>query len=210
MLLNNLLFIITILFSPFQGSSDSSGKGIREANNASIRWTIEKSSRLSVKGQSNVNTFSCDINGYYVPDTIVGSNNGPADKPVKLTGSMTLEIFRFDCHSRMITNDLRKTLKAEQHPTMTIRFLSLERIPVFLGNTDLLKGWVEIQLAGQCKRFEILYSFVRAAPDTIILNGAKTFAFSDFKLVPPKKLAGIIQIKDEFNVNFRLTLNALN
>ena len=208
MLLSNFLLLLSFLFSPLQGSADSSGKGIRTNNNV-IRWTIEKSSRLSVKGQSNVNNFSCDINGYFIPDTIMGSNNGSADHPVKLKGSMTLDIFRFDCHSKLITNDLRKTLKAAQHPRMTIRFISLERVPVFLGNTDLLKGWVEIQLAGQVKRFEILYSFIRTSPSTIILNGERTFCFSDFKLTPPKKLAGIIQIKDEFDVNFRLTLNML-
>src|SRR5687767_11293091 len=105
-----------------------------------VRWAVEKSSTLRVEGTSNVNNFRCDMKGYYQTDTITGFEEGAASKPVRLKGAIVVDIFRFDCHQRMITNDLRKTLKADQYPRMTIRFLSLEKMPEFIGNTELLKG----------------------------------------------------------------------
>jgi hypothetical protein len=176
----------------------------------SVKWAIEKTSSLRVEGKSNINSFRCDMQGYYHTDTITGFEEGGNVKPVRLKGAMVVDIFRFDCHHRMITSDLRKTLKAEQYPKMTIRFLSLEKMPEFIGNTELLRGLVEIELAGTKKKFDILYSFVRPGGKAIILNGGRTFSFADFKLVPPKKLAGMIQIKDSFDVNFRLMLTPLS
>jgi hypothetical protein len=173
----------------------------------SVKWIVEKTSTLRVEGESNLNKFKCDIEGYYQRDTIVCFDNGQVNKPVQLRGSLKIDIFKFDCHNKLITSDLRKTLKAEEHPKLVIRFLSLERVPVFNGNTDIIKGLVSVQLAGTSKTFEILYSFIKPGSSTIILNGGSTFMFSDFNLKPPSKVGGFIKIKNEFDVNFRLILN---
>ena len=109
----------------------------------------------------------------------------------------------------MITKDLRKTLKAEEYPKMTIRFLSLQAMPVLLNKTELIKGWVEVELAGVVKRFELSYSFSNNGQGDIQLDGGRSFNFSDFKLSPPKKMAGLIKIKDAFDVNFQLILRAV-
>jgi hypothetical protein len=173
----------------------------------SIKWSVERTSTMRVEGASNINTFRCDIVGYYNRDTIVCVRNGQANKPVQLSGSLKIDILSFDCHSKLITKDLRKTLKAADHPKLIIRFLSLERMPVFDGNTDIIKGLVRVELAGTSKTFGILYSFIKPGSSYIIMNGGRVFNFSDFHLKPPSKVAGIVKIKDEFEVNFRLILN---
>ena len=205
-LLTKLLFTTAAVVTSVLHTADAGGS---YNSRPTVKWAVEKSSTLRVEGSSNVNTFRCDMQGYYQTDTITGFEEGVSSKPVRLRGAIVVDVFKFDCHQRMITNDLRKTLKADQYPRMTIRFLSLERMPEFIGNTELLKGLVEIELAGTKKKFDILYSFVKPGGKTILLNGGRTFTFSDFKLSPPKKLAGMIQIRDKFDVNFRLTLTPL-
>jgi hypothetical protein len=205
-LISKLLFTAAALITTSLRAGDS---GSNNNSRPTVRWAVEKSSTLRVEGSSNVNTFRCDMQGYYQTDTITGFEEGTALRPVRLKGAIVVDVFRFDCHQRMITNDLRKTLKADEYPRMTIRFLSLERMPEFIGNTELLKGLVEIELAGTRKKFDILYSFVKPGGKTILLNGGRTFSFSDFKLSAPKKLAGMIQIRDRFDVNFRLILTPL-
>lgn len=174
-----------------------------------IKWAIEKTSTLKVAGKSNVNEFTCNIAGYYQPDTLsyTEDDNG---KAVRLNGCLEIDVFRFDCHNKMITQDLRKTLKAENYPTLIIRFVSLERTPSFQNITQKMKGWVEVELAGVRKTFQINYEFVRKSNDTYVLNGSRVFCFSDFNLAPPRKLAGAIKIKDEFSVDFSLRLLPLN
>jgi hypothetical protein len=46
----------------------------------------------------------------------------------------------FDRRSKMITDDLRKTLKAEEYPTLAIRFLSLERTPGLQARPSQCRG----------------------------------------------------------------------
>ena len=172
-----------------------------------VKWVIEKSSTLRVDGKSNVNSFTCNIDEYNASDTI-SLTNGSA-MSIKLSGKIQMEIVSFNCHSRMITRDLRETLKASAYPKMTIRFLTLQWMPALRGEKEFIKGWVEVEVAGVVKRFELCYSFSNDGPGHIQLDGGRTFNFSDFKLSPPKKMAGLIKIKDAFDVNFQLILRTV-
>lgn len=174
-----------------------------------VKWAVEKTSTLKIAGKSNVNEFACSIAGYYQPDTISYVED-EAGKAVRLNGSLQLDVMRFDCQNKMITADLRKTLKAEEYPKLTIRFLSLERTPSLQGNLQTMKGWVEVELAGTRKTFQVAYQFSKGANNTYILNGKRTFCFSDFKLIAPRKLGGAIKVKDEFAVDFNLRLLPLS
>jgi hypothetical protein len=172
-----------------------------------VKWVVEKNSTLRVAGKSNVNSFTCKINVQAEKDTITCVNN--PSKSISLSGDIQIDVISFDCQSNLITRDLRKTLKADQYPKMIIRFLTLEGMPVLQNKTELIKGWVEVELAGVVKKFELCYSFSRATSGYIQLDGGKSFSFSDFKLSPPRKLAGLIRIKDAFDVNFQLILRSL-
>jgi YceI-like protein len=172
-----------------------------------VKWTVEKNSTLRVQGKTNVNSFTCNINEYAKKDTIICIND--PDKPISFTGEIQMDILSFNCHSSMITKGLRKTLRADEYPTMTIRFISLQFMPLQQNKIELIKGWVEVQLAGVVKRFELSYSFLQSGSDYLQLNGGRSFRFSDFKLSPPQKLGGLIKIKDDFDVNFRLILRTI-
>jgi hypothetical protein len=172
-----------------------------------IKWVVEKSSSLRVAGSSNINNFTCNIYEYIDKDTIVFAKD--PSRSVKLSGEIQMDILSFDCHSKMITKDLRKTLKAEQYPKIVIRFISLQSMPLMNMEKEYIKGMVEVQLAGIIKRFELQYIFLKSGPGILKLNGGRRFQFSDFKLSPPRKLAGLIKIKDGFDVNFQLNLRSL-
>jgi hypothetical protein len=197
--------LMTILFftSSFKDTVDTGTKP-----RTVVSWTVEKTSTLKVAGRSNVNEFFCDINGYYKPDTIHCSSSGNEGQ-ARLSGSLELDVFKFNCHSRLITNDLRKTLQANTYPRMTIRFLSLEHVPDFQSDVQCMNGSVEVEIAGVVKKFMIPYEYYKTSSSVFLLNGTKTICFSDFNLKPPRKLAGMIQIKDEFVVDFRLVLRAI-
>ncbi|MDB5191015.1 MAG: hypothetical protein JWQ96_578 [Segetibacter sp.] len=172
-----------------------------------VKWVVEKNSTLRVEGESNVNKFTCNINEYAKRDTIFVSGN--QSKQVKLSGRLQMNVMDFNCHNSLITKDLRKTLKSKEYPKMNIHFLSLECMPGFQSKCEYIKGWVEVELAGVRKRFEMNYTFSKDGTSLIKLNGGRNFCFSDFKLSPPQKLAGLIKIKDEFDVNFQLVLRII-
>lgn len=169
------------------------------------KWAVHKSSTLRIVGSSNVNKFACEIPGYNKIDTIFCPKDD-AKKPVPLQGSLSIDVMQFDCHNKFLTNDLRKTVKADKYPLLVVRFLSLTRAPLITQNRDQIMGIVEVELAGKTKRFELAYSFVKNENAQIELTSSRVFYFSDFELTPPRKLGGLIKVNDIFNVDFRLIL----
>ena len=171
------------------------------------KWVVEMNSTLRVQGKTNINTFICNNNEYAKKDTI--SCISDPSKSLSFTGEIQLDILSFNCHSKMITKDFRKTLKYDEYPIITIKFISLQYMPLLQNEIKLINGLVEVQLASVVKRFELSYSFLQSGSTYLQLNGAHSFRFSDFKLTPPRKFGGLIRIKDDFDVNFQLILRTI-
>jgi hypothetical protein len=166
-----------------------------------------KGCSLKVDGTTNVNSFSCIIKNYSKPDTILVNRN--ASQHVKLNGNIRLEIQNFNCHNPVMTSDLRKTLKAKEHPHLVIRFLSISQYPATTVN-KASKGIVSIELSGITKLFEVDYQVVSADIDHINLIGSRKINFSDFKIVPPSRLGGMIRTNNEINVVFDIKMKVLD
>jgi hypothetical protein len=179
---------------------------VKEANMK--RWVITSGCSLKVDGKTNVNEFSCAITNYSQPDTIRASWR--TNEPVQLNGSIRLDVQRFDCHNPVMTADLRKTLKAKEHPNLGIRFLSIAQYPDPGSRQKTTKGVVIIELAGVSKKYEVNYSIVSAANNYINLVGSREVHFSDFGIKPPRKLGGMIQTENELSVVFNLRMKVLD
>lgn len=110
----------------------------------------------------------------------------------------------------MMTRDLRKTLKESQFPRLYIRFLSLSEMPQLRPEPQQVTGWVNIELAGATKRLEINYQVSMDDQKVIHLLGSRNINFSDFNLVPPRKLGGMIKTNDQLTVAFHLRMSAVN
>ncbi|MES2810346.1 MAG: YceI family protein [Bacteroidota bacterium] len=172
------------------------------------KWVITQNSSLSVNGTTNINKFTCDIPSYGQTDTItlVKSRNY---KSVVLSGSIGLKTQSFDCHNAMMTRDLRKTLKANQYPILRIRFLSISNLPVLTNRPEPITGLVAIAIAGVSKQFEVNYQIAVDEQNTIHLLGSRDVNFSDFELIPPRKLGGMIKTNDKLSVAFHLKINPI-
>jgi hypothetical protein len=174
------------------------------------KWVIHKSSSLEVKGSTNVNTFSCIIPNYSAPDTLIISNAKNNLGAIPLTGEITLSTKSFDCHNPMMTAELRKILKGDQYPKFHIRFISLNKLPVLFSEKEIINGWVEIELANVTKRMEIDYQLSKDAQKNIHLTGNRVLNFTDFNIIPPRKLGGMIKTNNKLNIEFHLHLKTIN
>lgn len=171
-------------------------------------WVVMQGSSLSVNGTTNINSFQCDINNYNLPDTIILLRGMPKGQLLPMNGKLNLEIEAFDCHNRMMTSDLRKTLKAKIYPILSVKFISVNSFPDFKNPTKI-SGQVEISLSGVNKRFEINYLFTGDEKQEVHLKGNQKIHFSDFNLIPPSKLGGVIRANDELLVEFKLHLKPI-
>jgi hypothetical protein len=187
-----LLFLLNASFNPFEKTSFQTEK---------MRWICVKGGSLRVNGSTNVNKFNCDIKGYSNPDTLIVYKTVAG---TQLEGTVNLDIGHFDCHNSIMTSDLRKTLKAKEFPLLKIRFLSLSKFPGLKPLQEDVKGLVEIQLAGVTKRFDVAYK-ISMGPDKIIhLVGTRNVNFTDFSIVPPRKMGGMIKTDNQLAIEFKL------
>lgn len=192
-------FAVTLLFIAATNGRESD----------KIKWAILKDCTVKVNGSSNVNKFSCGIPDYPDPDTLTCYKSGTNDMPVTLSGRMSLPVLSFDCQNSMMTSDLRKTLKSKEFPRLVISFLSLGKYPELKANQENIVGTVNIELAGVSKKISIYYKISMDDQKIIHLTGSQSIRFSDFNLVPPRKLGGMIRTNDKLEVTFHMNFRMI-
>lgn len=171
------------------------------------KWVIATGCSLKVDGSTNVNKFTCAISNYSKPDTIlVTQSNRPV---VQLTGSMELDVNRFDCFNPMMTADLRKTLKAKEFPHLVIKFISINHYPLSTEANTVTQGIVVIELAGISRTYSVNYRIISASRNFVNLVGFQQLKFSDFKITPPRKIGGMIKTNNELTVVFDLKMKVI-
>lgn len=169
-------------------------------------WVVMRSSKLIVNGSTNVNKFKCDVSEYVPIDTIGCTRINAKDKGVTMYGGLRIDVTGFNCHNPMMTADLRKTLKAKEHPVLFVRFLNIARLPELKQQTEQIQGWAEIEIAGVIKKMEMTYTVSSPNSNLVILRGRRQLLFSDFGIKPPTRLGGIIRVNNELDVEFILHL----
>jgi hypothetical protein len=175
-----------------------------DSNEPMSKWVVLQGSSLTVNGSTNVSNFQCEIADYSMPDTVTCFKTSKLQS-LPMNGKLNLDIESFDCHNKMMTSDLRKTLKSKAFPKLTVRFISINSYPNFKNPTKII-GVVDIGLAGVVKRFEINYVFSQDNANIVHLKGNRNILFSDFNLIAPSKLGGVIKAKDELQVEFKLNM----
>lgn len=174
----------------------------------SQRWVIDSNSRLVINGQTNVNRFTCKTDCYGNNDTLEYSVDTGSCTMVFSRNTILLPVNSFSCGSEMITNDFMEMLNLKKYPDMKIRFLSLDHFnhPV---STTRAAGNVKITLAGITKTYNVIFSVSPTGKESFLLTGKQTVCFSDFNLIAPRKMMGLIQVKEDLEVEFFLKLRSL-
>ncbi len=170
------------------------------------RLIVLPTSKLSIDGKTNINSFTCAIAQYCGTDTLVLHEGGRNTRPVFVKGSVGLDASTFDCGMAIMTSDFRNTIKSNEYPAIVIDFISFERTPSYAQKKEKFKGILKISLAGITRLFEVDCSIEAKPNGQIHLMGGRGFTFSDFGLVAPSRMMGTIKVQDDLNVTFHLVL----
>jgi len=170
------------------------------------RLIVLPTSKLSIDGKTNVNSFTCAIAKYTGTDTLILQEGGKKIRPVFVKGSVGLDASTFDCGMAIMTSDFRKTIQSDKFPAIVIDFISFERTPSYAQGEEKFKGILKISLAGVTKLFEVDCSIETESSGLIHLKGGRNFTFADFGLTPPSRMMGTIKVKEDLVVNFHLVL----
>lgn len=103
----------------------------------------------------------------------------------------------FDCGNKGINQDFHDLLKSDQYPEIL-----LEINQVKLRTKEFGVATICITMAGKQKYYDVP---INIKDEHIAqFQGELELNIQDFNLEPPKKLFGIIVVKDEIEINFDL------
>lgn len=171
------------------------------------KWLVTAESRLEISGSSNINTFQCRNLSYAGSDTLY-EKRGAASHSSLLNGIIRLKAEKFDCRNKLITNDFRRTLNAEEYPEIKVRFLCL-RTNKNTPGWGPVNGEVEITIAGVSRKYDIDCQFLQSGNGKAQLKGEKIVRLSDFGLEPRPKVLGMVKVDDTVKVDFHLIIKYL-
>jgi hypothetical protein len=171
------------------------------------RWIIDPQSRLSIHGSTNVNSFQCNLRQYSNNDTLEYVSNAESIDLKFSRNRMRIPVKGFNCGNNQITRDFLHALKSDTYPHLEIFFRSFKNHSI--RNNSYIDGVVDITLAGATKRYVVKYFVRKPSEDVILLTGTQAVNFGDFKLNPPQKMMGLIQVQECLEVEFNLTLKCL-
>lgn len=170
------------------------------------RWVIQPKSTISVSGTSNIKDFTCRIEGHMPNDTLAFHLAPEAQIIVFRQQTLHIPLEPFDCGNRIIRNDFLKTLKSEVYPYFKLQLHDLRLSDSKYWWQDTLTGAINITMAGKSMRYKMNYQLHIYSRHLIELAGEQTFQFSDFNLIPPQRLAGLVKIDNTIQVSFRFIL----
>ncbi len=107
-------------------------------------------------------------------------------------GGIRLKVQGFECGNELMNRDFSKTLKQDEFPDITLTLIDLTGENSDMG-LSVLAGEVDVEMESLSDgRKRIL--------------GSQPLAFSDFGIVPPRRLLGMVRVENEINVDFSLII----
>lgn len=144
---------------------------------------------LEINGWTNINTFKCSNTKFQSPSSIYSFTG-------KNLPNLIFKMDDFDCRNKMMTSDFRKILQSDKYPNLTIKFIEFTKT-----SSDRFNAILEVKMMTVSRKYQIEFSMYNNN-----LVGNKRVRFSDFKIIPPKKMGGMVYVKDELDLFFSLSV----
>jgi hypothetical protein len=149
----------------------------------SASYCFSQVNNVVVNGTTNINTFKC-VNDKFNP-----ASDSYSFKKNQLP-HLQLSVNDFDCNNRIMTNDLRKTLKADQFPVMSVKFLTFIKV-----SEQQYRAYIEVKLVGKTRYYTTDFHPIENS-----FVGREYVKFSDFGITPPTKMGGLIVVHDDLDL----------
>lgn len=188
-----ILFLILIL----------SCFGISRAQNGSEKISLEilPDSKLNITGDTNIRDFECIYNPALLPsyNELKFRKNG--NSILFDNALLKLSTRGFDCGSRGINKDFHSLLKTSEYPEIHLELKKLQ-----IESPEKAIAEMLISIAGKKKHYSVPVELVEGAisgyKGNLVLN------IRDFDLEMPRKMLGLIVIKDDIEISFNLKVLA--
>ena len=121
---------------------------------------------------------------------------------------LAVPITTFRCGNRVMESDMRRALKADQHPTVRFAFRKLRGGIRHDLDTGLYHAAIagDLTLAGVTRTIQLDVSAERLSRRSFRIRAVLPLRMTDFGVTPPSALFGAIRARNGLTVHFDLTL----
>lgn len=187
---NALLLVMLMFLSAFTNAQE-------KIENITIKILPE--SRLNITGDTNISAFTCVFDTGYLKKAQNIRYSGNRSHLQFKDAILTLNTKGFDCGNRRINKDFHDLIKSDRYPEI---YLELKEITMQPREVAIARALITI--AGIQREYKL--------PVTIVdgkiakYTGKLKLDIKDFNLEPPKKLFGMIVVKDDIEIDFNLVV----
>lgn len=163
-----------------------------------VTLSFTPKSTLIIKGKSNVHQFECDYNTYELSDSLKVNFKKNDNTVVFENTQLLLEKTEFDCGGRGINKDFHKLLQTKDFPHIK---MNLKKVALSGKNT--VNAEVSFTICEITKNYSVPIS-ISQHQNKMNFKGDIALSLHDFHLTTPKKIMGLIKVKDTIIVNINL------
>lgn len=171
------------------------------AGNDPFSAVVSSSLTLKINVRTNINSFICNYNSL-INDTIPYIYNTKNNKYYLSESKYQIPIKNIDCHNSIMNDEMQEMFNASKNPNIIIKINN-----IYIDKKALNDGKVQLSLT--INNVENLYyvNFKFDNKNNIsIISSDISINLSDFKVIPPSKAFGLIQVENTININFALNL----
>lgn len=151
--------------------------------------------QVHIEGKTNVNSFHLEYREdefCRVPGDLNAENaNLEIDIPAA----------QVEADSQAMLKDFLELINAAEYPNISIE---IARNEVRFQHAEEEMKMIELSLNGIKKQFECTTYTQACFGDQWCLNGQLKIRLTDFDIEPPHKFLGLVKVKDEIFINFRI------
>lgn len=163
-----------------------------------VTLSFTPKSTLIIKGKSNVHEFECDYNTYELSDSLRVNFKKHDNVIVFENTQLLLEKTEFDCGGRGINKDFHKLLQTKDFPHIK---MNLKKVS--LSGKNAVNAELSFTICEITKNYTVPISILNQH-NKMIFKGSIALSLQDFNLTTPKKIMGLIKVKDTIVVDINL------
>jgi hypothetical protein len=159
-------------------------------------------------GKSNINSWTCATSVFEVTLDVDSIAQGGASGRVaksRIGLSVNVPVRSLQCGRDRMNKDLYRTLKADSFPQIQY-VLATYHAQQTLAAPDSFTGTAigVLTVAGRAKTVEAAIRGARDTTGAVHAEGGVKFLMTDFGIVPPTALFGVIRTKNAIEVTFKV------
>ncbi len=156
---------------------------------------------INIHGKTNVNSFRFYLNS----GTDSGNNEIAYAKFEQMENArLNIPVKHLQTDNEYMYADFLTLLKEPEHPEISI---AIDESSIQLDETDAqtVELAIYLTIAGVTNRYLIQCTFTDYV-NAVLLKGTMQIKLTDFDLVPPSKMFGLVKVKDDIDIIFGILL----